>query len=214
MIVRFGSFFPFPILILAPATLIVQWQVEILDQLGIPSAIWSSQKKCWLGVEGQELSPRCDMASIKKCPYQIAIVSTGLITHQWEGEDFTKESGFLLKKRFGTVILDEAHKARFHRVSGNQELKPNRLMRFMQKIAARTCHMILGTATPIQTDVRELWDLLEILNKNAMFVLGDQDSLWHQHEKAIQIITGKTQLTSDEVLDWLKIRSLPGKHIL
>jgi len=45
------------ILILAPSTLTIQWQIEMKDRLGIPSAVWSSQKRVWLGVEGQMLSP-------------------------------------------------------------------------------------------------------------------------------------------------------------
>ena len=37
-----------PVLILAPATLIWQWQEELEDKLGVPAAVWSTQKKCWL----------------------------------------------------------------------------------------------------------------------------------------------------------------------
>lgn len=31
-----------PVLILCPATLTLQWQVELADKLGIPSAVWLS----------------------------------------------------------------------------------------------------------------------------------------------------------------------------
>lgn len=34
-----------PVLIMAPSTLTIQWQIEMKDKLGIPSAVWSSQKK-------------------------------------------------------------------------------------------------------------------------------------------------------------------------
>ena len=34
-----------PVLILCPATLTLQWQVELKDKLGIPSAVWLSAKK-------------------------------------------------------------------------------------------------------------------------------------------------------------------------
>lgn len=101
-----------PVLILAPSTLTIQWQIEMKDKLGIPSAVWSSQKKVWIGIEGQFLSPKGDASSIKKCPYRIAIISTGLIMHQREKDEFVKEAGLLLKNRYGTVIPDEAHKAR------------------------------------------------------------------------------------------------------
>lgn len=42
-----------PVLILAPSTLTIQWQIEMMDKLGVPAAVWSSQKKVWLGVEGK-----------------------------------------------------------------------------------------------------------------------------------------------------------------
>src|SRR6516165_7730538 len=37
-----------PVLILCPSTLTLQWQVELKDMLGIPSAVWLSSKKVWL----------------------------------------------------------------------------------------------------------------------------------------------------------------------
>ncbi|MCU1734372.1 MULTISPECIES: phospholipase D-like domain-containing anti-phage protein [unclassified Pseudomonas] len=193
-----------PVLILAPSTLTIQWQIEMMDKLGVPSAVWLSQKKVWVGAEGQILSPRGDATSIKQCPYKIAIVSTGLIMHQRDKADFVKEAGILLKNRFGTVILDEAHKARARGGFGDKATEPNNLMAFMQQIGRRTRHLILGTATPIQTDVRELFDLLGILNCGAEFVLGDALSPWQNHEQAISLITGRTQVTSEqEVWHWL-----------
>ncbi|MRH43331.1 DEAD/DEAH box helicase [Aquibacillus halophilus] len=193
-----------PVLILAPSTLTIQWQIEMMDKLGIPSAVWSSQKKVWLGVEGQILSPRGDASSIRKCPYRIAIISTGLIMHQREESHFVKEAGMLLKNQFGIVILDEAHKARARGGLGNKASQPNNLLAFMLKIGRRSRHLILGTATPIQTDVRELWDLLGILNSGAEFVLGDSLSPWRDHAQAIPLVTGKSQVTSEhEVWRWL-----------
>ena len=193
-----------PVLILAPSTLTIQWQIEMVDKLGVPAAVWSSQKKVWLGVEGQILSPRGDASSIKKCPYKIGIISTGLIMHQRERSEFVKEAGMLLKNKFGTVILDEAHKARARGGLGDKVAEPNNLLAFMQQIGKRTQHLILGTATPIQTDVRELWDLLVILNSGAEFVLGDSLSPWRDHEQAIPLVTGKNQVTSEqEAWRWL-----------
>jgi superfamily II DNA or RNA helicase len=201
-----------PVLILTPSTLTIQWQIEMMDKLGIPTAVWSSQKKVWLGVEGQILSPRGDSLFIKKCPYRIAIISTGLIMHQREKGDFVKEAGMLLKNRFGTVILDEAHKARVKGGLGSNATQPNNLLAFMLQIGKRTRHLILGTATPIQTNVRELWDLLSILNSGAEFVLGDSLSPWRDPEQAIPVVTGKDRFsTESEVWRWLS-NPLPPAH--
>src|SRR5690606_38765496 len=94
-----------PVLILCPSTLTRQWQVELKDKLGIPSAVWLSNKKEWFDPEGHRIRTR-GAEDIARCPYQIAIVSTGLIFHQ------TREREVLLSRKYGTVILDEAHKAR------------------------------------------------------------------------------------------------------
>ncbi len=201
-----------PVLILVPSTLTLQWQIELKDKLGIPSAVWSSQKKVWLGNEGQILSPPGESSSIKKCPYRIAILSTGLIMHQHDGNGFfVKEAGLLLKNRYGTVILDEAHKARVKGGFGDSSNQPNNLLLFMHQMARRTRHLILGTATPIQTNVRELWDLLSILNSGAEFVLGDALSPWNDHEQGIPLITGKTRLHQEsQVWQWLSNPLPPG----
>lgn len=66
-------------------------------------------------------------------------------------------------------MQDEAHKARRRGSLGRREDEPNNLMAFMLRIATRTRNLLLGTATPIQTEVRELWDLLRILNQAADF---------------------------------------------
>ncbi len=43
---------------------------------------------------------------IRRCPFQIGIVSTGLIVQD------TANSRVLLECRVGTLVLDEAHRAR------------------------------------------------------------------------------------------------------
>ena len=122
------------------------------------------QSQGWQDPNGHIIKTR-GAEDIRRCPFQIGIVSTGLIVQG------TLESRVLLECRFGTLVLDEAHRARRSRgitASGD----PNRLMEFMLRAAPKARHVILGTATPIQTDVEELWDLLEILNNGADHVLG------------------------------------------
>ena len=62
------------------------------------------------------------------------------------------EKQHLLGMRFGVVILDEAHKARTRQGFGKEAGAPNELLAFMREIAARADHVLLGTATPIQTN--------------------------------------------------------------
>ena len=150
------------------------------------------------------MSPRGEASAIKKCPYRIAIISTGLIMHQQENTEFVKEAALLLKNKYGTVILDEAHKARTRGGLGDNTTQPNNLLAFMREMGKRTKNLILGTATPIQTHVKELWDLLEILNSGAEFVLGDALSHWRNPEQAVPMVTGRANLEhTEEVWRWL-----------
>ena len=176
-----------PVLILCPATLTLQWQVELADKLGIPSAVWLSTKKLWLDHRGHEIRVR-GPEDIARCPSQIAIVSTGLIFQE------SNEREHLLERRYGTVILDEAHRARRRGGLGKREKEPNNLLDFMLMIGARTRHLVLGTATPIQTDVRELWDLLRVLNTDAGFVLGRETfGRWIDSAQALPLVQGEAE---------------------
>src|SRR6516164_3840448 len=124
-----------PVLILAPATLIWQWQEELEDKLGLPSAVWSTQKKCWVDEKRRPLTQRGDPELATKCPWRIGIVSTGLIIN---GDD-AGERGALAKKSFGVIVLDEAHKARVGRETrgGNTTVTPNNLYRFLSRVARK-----------------------------------------------------------------------------
>lgn len=199
-----------PVLILCPSTLTMQWQVELADKLGIPSAVWSSTKKVWLDPKGHEIRTR-GPEDVARCPSQIAIVSTGLIFHDSE------ERQHLLSRKFGTVVLDEAHKARRRGGMGKQKDEPNNLLDFMMRIGSRTKNLLLGTATPIQTEVHELWDLLAILAVGADFVLGRTPfSRWTDWQRSLPIVKGtETPVEDRDVWEWLRSPLPPaGEHAL
>ncbi|MEI6315973.1 MAG: phospholipase D-like domain-containing protein, partial [Syntrophus sp. (in: bacteria)] len=130
------------VLILCPSTLMIQWQVELKDRLGIPSAVWSSTKKIWMDPHGHIIKTR-GPEDIARCPFRIAIASTGLIVHDSE------ERQYLLERKYGTVVLDEAHKARRRGGLGEKKGEANNLLDFMLKIGFRTRNLLLGTATHI-----------------------------------------------------------------
>ena len=137
-----------PVVIFAPATLCEQWQTELIDKLGIPCARWHTQKKNWLDHEERAISP-AGREQIARCPLRIGVVSTGLMMRD------SLEKQHLLGLRFGLVILDEAHKARSRQGFGREAGTPNELLAFMREIAARSDHVLMGTATPIQTRDRK-----------------------------------------------------------
>jgi superfamily II DNA or RNA helicase len=190
-----------PVLVLAPATLIWQWQEELEDKLGIPSAVWSTTKKCWLDGERRPLTQRGDPTLVAKCPWRIGIVSTGLIVN---GDD-AAERGALAKKSFGVVILDEAHKARASRETrrGHTTATRNNLLEFLHKVARNATNVILGTATPIQLDAVELWDILAALGQGAPQVLGTPfDGGEWVREESIRFMTGERPWPQHETSRW------------
>ena len=188
-----------PALILCPSTLMFQWQVELKDKLGIPSAVWLSSKKVWVDHQGHTIKTR-GPEDIVRCPFRIAIVSTGLIFHHSEEEQW------LLERKFGTVVLDEAHKARRRGGLGDRKTEPNNLLDFMLRIAARTKNLLLGTATPIQTEIHELWDLMRILNSGADFVLGRETlSKWVDWQKSLPLVKGdEIPVDEHDAWEWLR----------
>ncbi len=196
-----------PVLILCPSTLTLQWQVELTDKLGIPSAVWSSTKKIWMDPKGHIIKTR-GPEDIARCPFRIAIVSTGLIFHK------TDECQYLLDRKYGTVVLDEAHKARKRGGLGFRKEEPNNLLDFMLKIGSRTRNLLLGTATPIQTDVSELWDLLDILNSGVDFVLGREPfALWPDCDRTLPFIKGEEiPLDEKDAWEWLRNPLPPARE--
>lgn len=189
-----------PVVIFAPATLTEQWQTEMLDKLGIPTARWDTVGKVWLDADERILSP-AGREQIAHCPLRIGIISTGLMMRD------SLEKQHLLGMRFGVVILDEAHKARTRQGFGKDAGTPNELLAFMRQTAARADHVLLGTATPIQTNPADLWDLLGILHQGpGRFVLGHDLAPWHRPDEVLEILAGR-----QEVLDlghaWELLRS-------
>jgi len=187
-----------PVLILCPATLTQQWQVELWDKLGVPSAVWTN-KKTWLDHTGHHIRTR-GTEDVGRCPYQIGIVSTGLVFQH------TAERDHLIRRSYGTLVLDEAHRARRAGGTGRRAGEPNNLLAFMREAAKHSRHVLLGTATPVQTDVNELWDLLDILGRSADHVLGRSGSRWRSARLVLDFVTGGKEI-EDESEAWDLIRN-------
>lgn len=189
-----------PIAIFAPATLTGQWQTELLDKLGLTCARWSSQKKVWLDPEERAISPT-GPENVVRCPLRIGIISTGLIVQP------TRERELLSQVNFEILIQDESHKSRTKQGLGKDAGQPNALLQFMLDAAGRSRHVLLGTATPMQTQVDDLWDQLRILHRgDGRFVLGNDFGPWHYPEQVVPVVTGNEQIDDLEVA-WRYLRS-------
>ena len=82
--------------------------------------------------------------------------------------------------------------------SATRKDEPNNLLDFMLHLGPRTKHLLLGTATPIQTQVSEVWDLMSILNSGTDFVLGRPPlSNWTDWRRALPVVRGG-EIPADE----------------
>lgn len=189
-----------PVLVIAPKPLVLQWQGELRDLVGIPSAIWTGRH--WIDENGLEY-PSKGAESIKNCPRRIGIISQGLITSGSEIIDF------LLAMKYECVIVDEAHRARRKKIndnSPNEPPDPNNLMRFLWEISDRTKSMILATATPVQLHPIEAWDMLDILSRGSERVFGNAWSNWCRASEVIPIVMGEESISENvhDAWNWLR----------
>lgn len=157
-----------PVLVLAPKTLIWQWQDEIKTLLDMPSAVWNGRQ--WVDENGIEYAAR-GIQELRNCPRRVGIVSQGLITNGGEAADH------LRAMEYECVIVDEAHRARRRRIdeaAAAEHPEPNNLMRFILEIGPRTKSLLLATATPVQLHPVEAYDLLYMLSRGNEGVLGNE----------------------------------------
>ncbi|MCM8612465.1 phospholipase D-like domain-containing anti-phage protein [Accumulibacter sp.] len=190
-----------PVLILAPKNLLQQWQDELRNMLAAPSARWDRGR--WITEDGAVWPAAADA-----CPRRIGIFPTSLITAR------SPAAEPLTALRYGCIVLDEAHRARQSGGLGNDR-GPNNLLDFMLRIAERTETLLLGTATPIQTDRAELYDLMRILNGGCGRVLGGYGSPWRSRDDAMDMVAGRAPIPETPATCWAWLRDplIPrGEH--
>lgn len=188
-----------PALVIVPKPLALQWQDELRDLLGVPSAVWTGKE--WIDEQGI-VHPSTGPESIKKCPRRIGIMSQGLITSGSEVAEHLKQM------RFECIIVDEAHRARRKKVNDQamyEPADPNNLMRFLWEISPRTKSMLLATATPVQLHPVEAWDMLKILATGNDMVLGTEWSQWRRADRAIAVVMGEKEIPEElgEAWRWI-----------
>jgi hypothetical protein len=190
-----------PVLIVAPKTLLEQWQKEIFSLLSLPSAFWTG--KTWIDEQGIE-HPNEGTEGLLNCPRRIGIVSQGLITSA------SPAANLLLRPLYELVIVDEAHRARrreFGPDAASVPCVPNNLLRFIQEISKQTHSLLLATATPVQIHPVEAWDLLNALAEKGENVLGNSVSPWRNAADALDITLEKSKLPNDIMDFWVTLRN-------
>jgi superfamily II DNA or RNA helicase len=193
-----------PVLVLAPKNLLLQWQEELDRMLAVPTARWVDGR--WLTEDGA-VWPSPPNA----CPRRIGLFPTSLVTAGSE----TAQA--LLNRRYACVVLDEAHRARRSRTRG-QEGDPTKLLGFIFELAERTDTVLMATATPVQMDRMELYDLMRVLHRGCERVLGGIGSYWvHNPAGAMDLVGGQVEPPSSmaSLWAWLRDPLIPtGEHAL
>jgi ERCC4-related helicase len=196
-----------PVLIIAPKPLLWQWQDEMLKLLGMPSAVWNGRQ--WVD-ENAIAYPAIGAKGIAKCPRRMAVVSQGLFSANTEAADYLKRFDY------ECVILDEAHRARRKNLAPSCEDEPaefNNLLRHLHELARRTHSLLLATATPVQINPVEAWDLLDVLAEGREHVLGNTWSRWRRPGECLPIVTGRESmenLSEGDFWEWFR-NPLPPK---
>ena len=189
------------VLVVAPKPLLGQWQDEIWNLLHLPLAVWTG--RAWIDERGVE-HPATGIEGLRACPRKVGIVSAGLIIQSDE------VAALLATSWYECVIVDEAHKARRRNLGPtrrNESADPNNLLRFLNRVSSHTTSMLLATATPVQLDPIEAFDLLHALNGQIESVLGSPFSRWiTQPREGLSYVLGHAEPPTDldDIWQWMR----------
>ncbi len=149
------------ILILAPASVQPQWHSEMQEKFNLH--FWSYSKGQLSDPYGETCQP---------------------LDNPWNGQDLILASSHLVRRQermeellaadvWDVVVVDEAHHAR-RKAPQQRKDTPNRLLQLLQQLKDRTRSLILLSATPMQIDPIEVFDLLAVLGLGGRWADGDR----------------------------------------
>ncbi|MBW4483633.1 MAG: DEAD/DEAH box helicase family protein [Tildeniella torsiva UHER 1998/13D] len=148
------------VLVLAPASVQPQWHEELREKFNL---------HFWSYTQGEF-----------KDPYGHTTQPTG---NPWNSQNLILASSHLVRRQermqelldaepWDLVILDEAHHARRKSPQARKDT-PNRLLQLLEQLRERTKALILLSATPMQIDPIEVFDLLHVLGLQGHWAYGD-----------------------------------------
>jgi hypothetical protein len=149
------------VLILAPASIQPQWHEELREKFNLH--FWSYSKGELKNSYGERsLSGEENIWNSQN----LILASSHLIRLS----DRTKQ--LLDAQPWDLVILDEAHHAR-RQSPQNRKETPNRLLQLMQQLKEKSRSLLLLSATPMQIDTIEVFDLLQLLGLGGHWSYGE-----------------------------------------
>ncbi|MEG4863544.1 MULTISPECIES: helicase-related protein [unclassified Microcoleus] len=152
------------VLILAPASIQPQWHEELREKFNLH--FWSYTK-------GEFIPAGNSPITNNQQP----------ITNPWNSQNLILASSHLVRRSdrakqlleaqpWDLVVLDEAHHAR-RQSPQNRKETPNRLLQLMQQLQEKSRSLLLLSATPMQIDAIEVFDLLHLLGLRGHWSYGE-----------------------------------------
>ncbi len=145
-------------LVIAPAAVLPQWQVELREKFNLLWPIYDGRRLVWPDAPGLRPEERVrDVAPDAWHREPFVLVSAQLIRRRERARELIERA-----EPWDLVVVDEAHHAR-RRGADPDRNEPNRLLSLLRALRKKTAGLVLLTATPMQLHPVEVWDLLDLL---------------------------------------------------
>lgn len=148
------------VLVLAPASVQPQWQEELREKFNLH--FWSYTQGEFKNTYGEAIATTANPWNTQN----LVLASSHLVRRKERMQELLEAEPWDL------VVLDEAHHAR-RKSPQNRKDTPNRLLELMQQFRTKTRSLILLSATPMQIDPIEVFDLLNVLGLEGHWAYGD-----------------------------------------
>lgn len=148
------------VLILAPASVQSQWHEELKEKFNLH--FWSYSKGVFTNPDGKTITPINNIWN----EVDLVLASSHLVRQGSRSQEL------LQAKDWDLVVVDEAHHAR-RRNPSQREDHPNRLLSLLRELKAKTKSLLLLTATPMQLDTVEVFDLLHLVGLKGLWQYQD-----------------------------------------
>lgn len=146
-------------LLLAPHGVLSQWRTELREKFALP--FWYYDGTSFHNPYDGTVSPAGPQPWIE---HDLIIASSHLVRR------LQRQGPLLDGPQWDVIIVDEAHHARRRGQKGDS---PNRLLALLRTLAAKkTRSLFLLTATPMQIDLLEAWDLLCLLDLGGRWAVS------------------------------------------
>lgn len=162
------------VLLLVPKSVLRQWHSELYEKFNLN--FWLFTGKNFESIKGEIENIATDNPWNEK---NIILASSHLAKRKDRREELLSSNDWDL------IVTDESHHARRKNSSSKSAAYvPNLLLNLLEKMKSKTKCLYLLTATPMQVDMIEAWDLLRLLNISGIW--GRDNSAFLSYYKSLQ----------------------------